>query len=263
MDVTTSFSSGRKRAGFWSKFTTMRTSAAIAPSSPANTGFRSISAISGKSLTSCDTRTMVSCSASRLTGSPPRTPLSISAAWMPSSIEAASSCVAGARRKVTSLSTSTSTPPMPKATSLPKLSSVIAPTIDFLAALDHLLDLHADDLGVGLVLLRVGDDLLVGGGGFVRALHAHDHAAGFGLVQDVGRDDLHHDRETHGDGELRCFGGARDHAFLGHVDAVGVANELALRRRERVAAFLLHRVEDLRGPLPCRLGVGHVVPLEN
>jgi hypothetical protein len=107
----------------------MRTSAAMAPSLLANTGFRSSSAISGKSLTSWLTRTMVSPIASRLTASPPRTPLSISAAWMPSSMDMASSLVAGARRKVMSFNTSTSTPPRPKATSLPKLLSVMAPTI--------------------------------------------------------------------------------------------------------------------------------------
>ncbi len=60
-------------------------------------------------------------SASRLTGSAPRTPLRISPALMLSSIESASSWLVGARRKVMSFSTSTSTPPMPKATSLPKL----------------------------------------------------------------------------------------------------------------------------------------------
>ena len=107
----------------------MRTSAAIAPSLLANTGFRSISEISGKSLTSWLTRTIRLDSASRFTGSLPRTPLSISAAWMPSSMEIASSRVAGARRNVMSLSTSTSTPPRPNATSLPKLPSVTAPTI--------------------------------------------------------------------------------------------------------------------------------------
>ena len=101
----------------------------MAPSLLAKIGFRSISEISGKSLTSWLTRTIRLDSASRLIGSLPRTPLSISAAWMPSSMERASSRVAGARRKVMSLSTSTSTPPMPNATSLPKLLSVTAPTI--------------------------------------------------------------------------------------------------------------------------------------
>ena len=69
----------------------------------------------------------MSASASRLTGSAPRTPLRISAAAMPSSIDKASSRVAGARRNVMSLSTSTSTPPRPKATSFPNEGSVTAP----------------------------------------------------------------------------------------------------------------------------------------
>ena len=127
--VTMSFSDGRWRGSFGSKSHTMRTSAAIAPLAVANTGFRSSSEISGKSFTSSLTRTIRLASASRFTGSPPRTPLSISAAWMPSSIDSASFCVAGARRKVMSFSTSTSTPPRPNATSLPKLPSVTAPTI--------------------------------------------------------------------------------------------------------------------------------------
>ena len=59
----------------------------------------------------------------------PRTPRSISAAPIPSSIDSASSAVSGASRKVTSLSTSTSTPPRPKATTLPNVGSVTAPTM--------------------------------------------------------------------------------------------------------------------------------------
>ena len=69
--------------------------------------------------------------------------------------------VAGARRKVMSFSTSTSTPPRPKATSLPKLPSVTAPTMTSWPPVDHLLHLHAEDLRVGLVLLGVGEDRVV------------------------------------------------------------------------------------------------------
>ncbi|MNL39597.1 hypothetical protein D3C87_1618830 [compost metagenome] len=118
---------GRYFSGCGEKSTTIRTSAAMAPSLLANTGFRSSSEISGKSVTSCDTRSIMPASASRLAGSAPRTPLSTSAAAMPSSIDSASSLVAGAMRKVMSLSTSTSTPPRPKATSLPNDGSVTAP----------------------------------------------------------------------------------------------------------------------------------------
>ena len=48
---------------------------------------------------------------------------------MPSSIDSASSRVAGASRNVMSFITSTSTPPRPNATSLPNDGSVTAPTI--------------------------------------------------------------------------------------------------------------------------------------
>src|SRR5688572_4085215 len=107
----------------------MRTSAAVTPFAVANTGFRSISTISGKSETSFETPTIRSASAPRCTGSEPRTPFSISAAAMPSSIDSASSRVAGASRNVMSFITSTSTPPRPNATSLPNDGSVTAPTI--------------------------------------------------------------------------------------------------------------------------------------
>ena len=48
---------------------------------------------------------------------------------MPSTIDLASSGVVGASRKVTSLVTSTSTPPRPKATIFPNAGSVTAPTM--------------------------------------------------------------------------------------------------------------------------------------
>ena len=48
---------------------------------------------------------------------------------MPSIIESASSVLVGASRKVTSLSTSTRTPPRPNATILPKVWSVTEPMI--------------------------------------------------------------------------------------------------------------------------------------
>ena len=105
-----------------------------------------------------------------------------------------------------------------------------------LAALEHLLHLDAVDLGVGLVLLGVGEDGVVGLDRLVGALHADDHAAGFGLVQDVRRDDLHHDRESHSRGELARGGGARRHALARHRDAVGIADLLAFRGGQGIAA---------------------------
>ena len=71
---------------------------------------------------------MIDASAPRSTPAPPRTPLRISAALMPSTISAALSGEVGARRNVTSRSTSTSTPPMPNVTTGPNDGSVMAPT---------------------------------------------------------------------------------------------------------------------------------------
>ena len=120
---------GRWRAGAGAKSSTMRTSAAVAVLAVANTGFKSSSAISGKSAINWETFSINAASVSRFTAGAPRTPFSISAAAMPSSIESASSREAGAKRKVMSFNTSTSTPPKPKATSLPNEGSVTAPTM--------------------------------------------------------------------------------------------------------------------------------------
>ncbi len=129
MSRTMSSCFGRKRGAGGFQSTTMRTSAAVAPLSSANTGLRSISAISGKSATSCETLRITPASAARFTPLAPRTPFRISAAAMPSSIDSASSFDAGASRNVMSFITSTSTPPRPNATSLPNDGSVTAPMI--------------------------------------------------------------------------------------------------------------------------------------
>ena len=47
------------------------------------------------------------------------------------------------------------------------------------------------------------------------------------------------------DGQLRRLGGAADHAFLRHRDAVGVADQLALGGGQRIAAGGLDGVENL------------------
>ena len=90
-----------------------------------------------------------------------------------------------------SFSTSTSTPPRPNATSLPKTPIGDRADDDFLAAREHLLDLDAFDLGFGLYFLAFARMVRVSlcdvGGG----LDTNHHAAGFGLVQDIRRDDLH------------------------------------------------------------------------
>ena len=126
---------------------------------------------------------------------------------------------------------------------------------DLGAALEHLLDLHAFDLGVGLVLLGAGENGVVGLRDLLGRLEAHEHAAGLGLMQNVGGDDLQHHREAHAGGELRGrLGRVRD-AFLRDRNAVGVADELSLRRRQRQAALGFHLIENLpHGALPTSSG---------
>ncbi len=78
---------------------------------------------------------------------------------------------------------------------------------DLGAAGQHLLDLDALDLGVSLILLGIGEDGLVGLFRIRRGLDADHDAAGFGLVENVRRDDLHHHRETHARREIGGLGG--------------------------------------------------------
>ena len=114
---------------------------------------------------------------------------------------------------------------------------------DLGAAGQHLLDLDALDLGVGLILLRVCENGLVGLFGIGRSLDANDDAARFGLVENVRRDDFHHHREAHARCDLGGLGGGLGHAFFRNRDAVGVAHHLAFRRGEAGALFSLHRIE--------------------
>ena len=151
----------------------MRTSAATAPSVLREDRIQIEFAESRENrLTRCDTATMIArerravdrgARRARRAGSrPPRSRRSSRAHRLR---------LAGARRKVTSLSTSTSTPPRPKATTLPKLGSVSGADDHLLAAGEHLLDLHAADFArrpCRRVALR--DNRFVGPLGLGRAL---------------------------------------------------------------------------------------------
>src|SRR5258708_7293177 len=96
----------------------------------------------------------------------------------------------------------------------------------------HLLDLNALDLAVGFVFFGVRQNRRVLLFDVTGGLHAHHHAAGFGLVQDIRRDDLHHDREAPVGPESRCltyrFGGP----LLPHPTSGGIAHQFAFRRRQ-------------------------------
>ena len=118
---------------------------------------------------------------------------------------------------------------------------------DFLTAGQHLLDLHANDLGVGLVGLRIGNDRIIGGLRILGRFDADNDAAGLGLVKDVRGDDLHDHRKAHAGGQLGCFLRVAGDAFLRNLDAIDVAQQLAFRRGERLAPFRLHLVQHVTG----------------
>ena len=115
---------------------------------------------------------------------------------------------------------------------------------DFGAASEHLLDLDAFDLGVSLILLGVRQNGVVGPLGVFGGLDADHHAAGFGLVEDVRRDDFHHDREAHGGCDLRRLGRRLGDPFFGNRDPVSVANQLAFGRRQTRALIRLDCIQD-------------------
>ena len=114
----------------------------------------------------------------------------------------------------------------------------------FLAAGEHLLHLHAEHVRRRVVLLRVGDDRVVALLGVFGALHADQHASRFGLVEDVRRDDLEHDRKAHRRRDLRGVGGRRRHAFLRNGDPVGLAHDFPFRCRERGSSFGFDGVQN-------------------
>ena len=114
-----------------------------------------------------------------------------------------------------------------------------------LPAGEHLLHLHAVDLGVGLVPLGVGQDGVIALRHLFGALQSDQHAARLRLVEDIGGDDLQDDRKAHAARELRRGIGRVRHAFARHRDAVGVADELPFRRRKRFAPLGLDLVENL------------------
>ena len=113
-----------------------------------------------------------------------------------------------------------------------------------LTAGEHLLHLDAENVGLGVVLLGVGDDGVEARSGLLGALHADQHASGLGLVQDLRRDDLEHDRKADGRCDRRRFGGRRRHAFLGNGDPVRLAHDLAFGCGERGAAFGLDGIQN-------------------
>ena len=115
---------------------------------------------------------------------------------------------------------------------------------DFLSAREHLLHLNAEQVGLGVVLLRVGHDRVEALLDFVGTLHADEHAARFGLVEDLRGNDLQDDGKAHPGRELGGVGGRRCDTFLRDGNAIRVADELAFRCGQRRAPFGLHLVQN-------------------
>ena len=116
---------------------------------------------------------------------------------------------------------------------------------DFLAAGQHLLNLHAENLGLGVVFLGVADDGVVSVLRRVRRLDADDDAARFGLVQNLRRDDFHDHRKADAGSELDRLLGVFRHALLGNGDSVGLADSPRLGRGQCLALGGLGLIQNL------------------
>ena len=115
---------------------------------------------------------------------------------------------------------------------------------DFLAEGYHLLNLHAEDFRLRVVLLCIADDGVERFFGVLRRLHADDDAARLGLVQDLRRDDFHDHRKADIRRELcRLIGRLRD-AFLRNGDSISLANAPRLGRSQGFAARSLGGLQN-------------------
>ena len=128
---------------------------------------------------------------------------------------------------------------------------------DLLAAQQHLLDLDAFDLGVGFVLLGVRQNGRIVGFDVRGGLHAHHHAARFGLVKDIRGDNLHHNRKAHVGRELRRLRSGLGHALFRDRDAIGIAHQFAFRRRQTCAFVRLDQIEYFADRI---IGIRHCLP---
>jgi len=88
-------------------------------------------------------------------------------------------------------------------------------------------------------------------------LHAHHHAAGFGLVKDIRGDNLHHNRKAHVGRELRRLSSGLGHALFRDRDAIGIAHQLAFRRRQTGAFVRLDQIEYFADRI---IGIRHCLP---
>ena len=128
---------------------------------------------------------------------------------------------------------------MPTMITEPKTGSFFVPMISskLFGIGDHLLHGHADDLGVGPLLLGPAGDLLERRPDLVVGGQIEHHAADVGLVGDLRRVDLQHHRIAEPLGHLDRLVGRAGGLRLGHRDLVGLQERLRDVLREDLAAL--------------------------
>ena len=119
---------------------------------------------------------------------------------------------------------------------------------------EHLLHLHAQEIGLAVVLLRLGHDGVEAFADLRCRLESDQHAPCFGLMENLGRDDLHDHGISHAGGELRSSCRGCRNALLRNGNPVGVTDELAFRRGQRRTPLRFRLVQNAPH---CRLLVCH------
>lgn len=130
---------------------------------------------------------------------------------------------------------------------------------DLLAHRSHLLDEDAVDVGVGLVVLAVLEDGVVGSADALLVLDVDLDAAGIGLVEDLRGDDLHDDREADLLGDGDSLVGGLGQLDLGDRDVVGGEDLLGLDLGQGVATVGAGGGDDGERLLLGALGAGVLV----
>ncbi len=114
---------------------------------------------------------------------------------------------------------------------------------------DHLLHGHADDVGVGTLFLRAAGDLLEGLPNPLVGADVQHNAADVGLVRDLRRMDLQHDRIAEVMGDFDRLVGRASRLRLRHRNLIRLQERLRDVFRENLAAFGENRVENAPQPL--------------
>ena len=236
----------------------MRTSAAVAPCSDANTGFRSISEICGKS--AIKRRHALDHARKRRAVDRLRAAHSAQNLCRSYAIQHRQRVLLGGGREAKGnvLQNLHQDAAQPKGNQLAESRVGDCPNDDLLTTGQHLLHLDAKDLSARVVVPRIGGERCKPSRRLLHGFDSDEYSAGFGLVQDLRRDDLHDDREANLRRELASFLGTLCHALLRNTDSIGLADSARLRRGQSRAPRRLRLIENsANGVLVCYLGCLH------